>query len=197
MPTKQQTEAIRQKRRAALLKKHVDGKRLTTEEREEIADLLGGESKKRTEKEYAKIYNCDVRSIRRYKKAGFPLDDFEAMQEILNAQKNRPAQEEDLPEGELSQAEAKRRKMIVEWRILAHRLEVEQGKYTENSHVREAFFAIGAAIGAALDQLRADLPALLLGKDELGMADAIERETRKIRALLADRESHLYARSGD
>jgi len=195
MPTKEQLEAIKNKRRAALLKKHTEGKRLTAEERSEIADLLDPQKKKPTEKEYAKTYKCDVRTIRRYKAAGFPLDDYEQMQEILNAQKHRPGQDESAPEGEITASEAKRRKMVVEWKLLAHRFDVEQKKYTLNTKIVEDLYAVGAAVGAALDILEADLPALLLGKDEIGMADLIRRETRNIRAMLADQTNRLYGHS--
>jgi len=41
----------------------------------------------RTNAEYAKEYGCSIKSITRYKAKGFPLDDHEAMQEILASQK--------------------------------------------------------------------------------------------------------------
>lgn len=144
---------------------------------------------KRTEKEYAEMYDCDVRSIRRYKTKGYPLDDPAKTAELIAAQKNQPG---ETPENINA---AKLKKLQLECERLAFKNEVERGQYTANTKIIEDLYAIGAAVGGALDKLRADLPALLLGKDESGMATLIERETRNIRAMLADQATRLYGRS--
>ena len=158
------------------------------------------QSYSKTNKEYARLYQCEIRTISRYKAQGLPLDDFDAMQEILNSQKNRPASKIDPEQAEeedpnkISQAEAKRRKSIIEWQRMVFDFDVEKGKYVPVEKVIEAGYVLGSATAAALDKLRADLPSLLLGLDESGMSNVIASETNKIREQLADIQGRFYAK---
>jgi|GEM_PF-5953995 len=149
--------------------------------------------------EYATLYNCTVRTITRYKAQGFPLDDEKKMREILGAQKHQPTGKDDAPtefdgteDSKLPISEIKRRRELVTWQKLAFQLDVERGKYRKNEEIIEDGYALGAAVGAALDILEANLPSACLGLSEVEMAAVIKSETRKIRALLADRTSGVH-----
>jgi hypothetical protein len=148
-------------------------------------------------KVYQEWYGCDVSTITRYKQRGLPLDDRDKMRDILAAQKNAPAQDDDdldeadLPVDQISQAEAKRRKTVAEYQKIALQVEVERGKYELKESVIEAGYALGANVGSALDKLSADLPALLLGLTESSMSTVIRRETDKVRQMLSDQISKL------
>jgi len=80
MPTKEQIEAIKNKRRVALLKKHTEGKRLTPEEREEIADLLSAPQDVSSTRSFESMAaaakfiggSCDINLLKAAKKAGCP-----------------------------------------------------------------------------------------------------------------------------
>lgn len=156
----------------------------------------GAGAYKKTNGEYAEEYGCTIRTITRYRAQGLPLDNPEAMREALAGQKHRPkGAPENVPEGEISQSEANRRRTIAQWKKMEFQLEVERGKYTENGKVIEGGYSIGASVGSALDKLSADLPALLLGLDESAMSASIRAETDKIRQLLADQISALAKKS--
>lgn len=140
----------------------------------------------RTQAEYCALYGLSRSTIERYQAAGAPLDDPNALKEWASKQRSRPA---SLDPANIN--DAKLKKLGLECERLAFRLEVDRGLFTPNEKVVEVFTRIGATVASCLDQLRADLPALLLGKDELGMAEIIERETRKIRSILADQGKDL------
>ncbi len=120
---------------------------------------------KRTSREYAQIYRCAERSIKRYRQANAPLDDPAAMAEVFAAQKNKPAGVRNLAAGgalpfndddnddvttaadydaegkPLSPAaklnNAKLEKVVLECQRLAFRLDVEKGRYILRGEVTE------------------------------------------------------------
>lgn len=135
----------------------------------------------KSEKEYAKLYGCDVRSIRNYKAAGYPLDNPSKMADVLASQRSSPGG------SPTSLAGAKLEKLILECKRLEFKLQVDRKEYVPIAEVIADGTAIGAAMASSLDKLRADLPPLLLGLDEPGMAIVIEREINKIRSEIADK----------
>lgn len=121
----------------------------------------------KSEKEMAAEYGSDVRTVRRWKAAGAPLNSPEKMEVWIASRHRGPDPKEegesDSPKGSggimARIAQAKLDKVLLECQRLSFRNKVERKEYIATAEYRTAAIAAVAEFRAGLQALRGDAPS--------------------------------------
>ena len=143
---------------------------------------------KKSDPEYAAEYRVTTRTIRKWRKLEYPLDDPAEVSRRLSGQKHSKAVPgfEDTPDPADGIKFAKHRKEQLQCEILAFNLEVARGNHIPKSEVTETVSAIGAALAARLMSRHAELAALLEGMSAGQISKEIQKSDREIMREFSD-----------
>lgn len=149
--------------------------------------------------EYARLFGCSLKTIKRWAKKDYPLDDPAAMATKLGDQKSAPDGAVERvtiiagKEERVSQStQVRLSKTQLEADTLAFKLSVLKGEYTENAKVREDITRIATALRSMLLRMENDLPGVLAGLDEVAIQRKVREHSDKIMESLSDATSSLY-----
>lgn len=152
---------------------------------------------KKSGAEYAKQFGCDPRTIRNWKAKGYPLDDLDAMEEIVAGQHRGPdgdsTKEIDINSEPTTMEAAKLHRIL--WQIRKARVEVEERKrvLVLKSEVITDISRISSMLTATLLSMGPELAGQLVGKTEGEIKRAIEQRERAACQQWADEANAIYS----
>jgi len=136
---------------------------------------------------YEKQYGVSGSTIKRWAKAGLPLDDPDSMRPHLGAQKHTTS-----PHAPESLAQKKERKLAAEIEKLEIGNAVLRREFTANAQIREDITAIATAVRGAFMRLENDLPGELAGLDETAIQLKLRARFDEIIGQFNSATSDLY-----
>ena len=162
---------------------------------------------KKTQKEYAEVFNRDVRTIRDWQKKKYPLDDPEAMEVKLAEQLHQGGKDAEddgkwidataLTDEQLENPgdpyEAKLYESILRCRKMAYGIKEAKRLVIPKEECRADMVRIGSAVRSRLLALEGEMPGLLVGKAEHDIQKALRKWTVDTMTEFSDASSKLYA----
>ena len=164
---------------------------------------------KKTQREYAEMFNRDVRTIREWQKKKYPLDDPEAMERKLAEQLHQRGRDDDddedrepidaaaLTDEQLENPrdpyDAKLYESILRCRKLTHALRESKRLVLSKEECKADMVRIGSAVKTRLTALPGEMPALLVGKAEHEIQKTLQKWVLDTLTEFSDAASRLYA----
>jgi DNA-binding transcriptional MerR regulator len=183
------TDAMFRRNMANIAKKLNEGKTLTKAE----IDLIKESEKtlQKTDSEYAEKFKCSVKTIRRAREAGAPLDDVDAMSDWFAASKNSPKGSAEIGGKSAQMAEAKLAKLQKEVERLQIRIDTERKRLIPLEEVRANMVRIASAMRSELLRFAGDVPNWE-GLKATEMKSRTDAQVRIMCEQLNDQFSELY-----
>ena len=174
-----------------------------------LSPLFMKAEKPKTNAQYAARYGVETRTIMRWKKRGYPLDDPAKVAELEAGQKNsRRARAEaeavqvdaaKLSDDQLKNppdlAHAKLYHLILSCRRLAHANATEQGQYIAKDEAREQVTRIAMAMRSRLLSVPGEMAGRLVGKVEHEIQQTLHAEMVAVLTELSNPHNPAHARA--
>jgi hypothetical protein len=150
------SEAMLKRNLANIAKRLNEGKTLT---RAEIELIQSTDSKTpKTDREYARLYGCNPKTIQRAREAGAPLDDVDAMSAWFAARKNSPAGSSGIGGKAEALADAKLEKVLEEIKRIRIKNDIDLKRVIPIGAVQRDMVRIGNAFRSELLRVGGDVP---------------------------------------
>lgn len=151
---------------------------------------------KKTTKEYSQKYGVGTRTIERWKEKGWPLDNPSKIKQLRAEQKHSPdtSAANPLPEGEVSKAEAERRKKVADAKTTEFKLAVMQGEYELKSASIAAGVVIATLVNEHLSRMEGEGPAILQGRDAIEIRRILRKRNDELRESITKEVERINAK---